>query len=45
MNNGINIFDTAETYGNGLSEKLLGSALKQYTRDDFIVVTRSHLGT
>jgi myo-inositol catabolism protein IolS len=34
--NGINFFDTAEAYGNGLSEQLLGKALSE-KRDNIII--------
>lgn len=37
---GINVFDTAEIYGDGLSEKLLGEALKGYDREDFIIISK-----
>lgn len=37
---GVNFFDTAETYGNGLSEKILGRALKGYKRDEYIIATK-----
>ena len=40
MEVGINVFDTAETYGYGKSEKLLGEALKGYDRDDFVIITK-----
>jgi len=40
MKVGINIFDTAETYGYGKSEMLLGEALKDYDRDDFVIITK-----
>jgi len=36
---GINIFDTADIYGVGRSEKVLGKALKGY-RDDIILATK-----
>ncbi len=36
---GINIFDTADIYGVGRSEKVLGEALKGY-RDDVIIATK-----
>lgn len=36
---GINIFDTADIYGVGRSEKVLGKALKGY-RDDNIIATK-----
>ena len=37
---GINLFDTAEVYADGLSEILLGQAIKEYDRDDFVIVTK-----
>jgi aryl-alcohol dehydrogenase-like predicted oxidoreductase len=37
---GINTFDTAETYGYGKSEMLLGRALKDYDRDDFVIISK-----
>ena len=37
---GINLFDTAEVYANGLSETLLGQAIKEYGRDNFVIVTK-----
>lgn len=40
IEHGINVFDTAETYGDGISETLLGKALKDYDRDDFVVITK-----
>ncbi|MFX1419839.1 MAG: aldo/keto reductase [Promethearchaeota archaeon] len=36
---GINLFDTADIYGVGRSEKVLGKALKGY-RDDVIIATK-----
>jgi aryl-alcohol dehydrogenase-like predicted oxidoreductase len=36
---GINFFDTADVYGDGHSERLLGKAMKGH-RDDFIVATK-----
>ncbi len=36
---GINIFDTADVYGVGRSEKVLGKALKGY-RDDVVIATK-----
>ena len=38
--NGINFVDTAEAYGNGNSEKVLGRALKKYGRENFFVATK-----
>jgi aryl-alcohol dehydrogenase-like predicted oxidoreductase len=39
---GINFFDTAMVYGNGLSENMLGKALKELgvKRDEVIVTTK-----
>jgi len=37
---GINVFDTAETYGYGKSEILLGEALKDYDREEFVIITK-----
>jgi len=37
---GINVFDTAETYGYSKSEMLLGKALNSYDRDDFVIVSK-----
>lgn len=36
---GINIFDTADIYGVGRSEKVLGKALEEY-RDDVVIATK-----
>jgi aryl-alcohol dehydrogenase-like predicted oxidoreductase len=36
---GINLFDTADVYGLGRSEKVLGEAIKEY-RDDIIIATK-----
>ena len=36
---GINIFDTADIYGVGRSERILGEALKEY-RDDIVIATK-----
>jgi len=37
---GVNLLDTAEVYGEGHSESVVGSAVKQYGRDNFIVATK-----
>ena len=37
---GINFFDTADAYGDGLSEEMLGRALKDVKRDDVVVATK-----
>lgn len=41
---GINFIDTAESYGGGVSEELLGKALEG-RRDDFVVATKTGAGT
>ncbi|MDP8012184.1 MAG: aldo/keto reductase [Thermoplasmata archaeon] len=40
INNGINFIDTAEIYGNGKSEKLIGNALEQIDRKRVYVATK-----
>ncbi len=43
---GVNLVDTAEVYGDGHSETVLGKALKQFGRENFVVATKvngSHL--
>ncbi len=37
---GINFFDTADAYGNGLSEKITGEALGVFRRGDFVLATK-----
>jgi aryl-alcohol dehydrogenase-like predicted oxidoreductase len=39
---GINTFDTANVYSNGLSEEILGRAIKKYElpRDEIVVMTK-----
>jgi aryl-alcohol dehydrogenase-like predicted oxidoreductase len=39
LDSGINFFDTADTYGQGASEKLLGAALRG-RREDVVVATK-----
>ncbi|MDH5402139.1 MAG: aldo/keto reductase [Candidatus Heimdallarchaeota archaeon] len=36
---GVNLFDTADIYGYGRSERVLGEALKEY-RDDVVIATK-----
>ena len=36
---GINLFDSADVYGHGRSEKVLGEAVKEY-RDDVVIATK-----
>lgn len=39
---GINTFDTANAYSNGVSEEILGKAIKQHNlpRDEIVVMTK-----
>jgi len=45
--NGINFFDTAETYANGESEVEMGAALKElaWPRDEYVLSTKIFFGT
>ena len=38
---GVNFFDTADVYGNGRSEELLGGAIKALPRDEIVVATKA----
>lgn len=42
VENGVNFFDTAEIYGNGQAEEVLGRALKElgYKREDMVISTK-----
>lgn len=40
---GINYFDTASTYANGTSEKILGAAFQNYRKQNFMVASKSML--
>ncbi|MEM4970316.1 MAG: aldo/keto reductase [Sulfolobales archaeon] len=37
---GINAIDTAESYGAGLSEKIIGRAIKGFRRDELFIITK-----
>ena len=37
---GINFFDTADAYGNGLSEKIVGEALGVFKRENLVLATK-----
>jgi myo-inositol catabolism protein IolS len=39
---GVNMVDTAEVYGRGHSERVLGEALKTVGREEFVVATKVH---
>ena len=40
IKSGINFFDTADIYGDGVAEEILGRALKDVKRDDVVVATK-----
>ncbi|ULQ59186.1 aldo/keto reductase [Brucepastera parasyntrophica] len=40
IENGVNYFDTAWTYHNGMSEIFIGEALKKYPREKFFLATK-----
>ncbi|WP_338598329.1 aldo/keto reductase [Sulfolobus tengchongensis] len=37
---GVNAIDTAESYGNGLSETVIGKAIKRFKREDVFIITK-----
>jgi myo-inositol catabolism protein IolS len=39
---GVNFIDTAEAYGDGHSEEVVGRALKKFGRENFVVATKFH---
>jgi aryl-alcohol dehydrogenase-like predicted oxidoreductase len=43
LDQGINLFDTAQGYGFGASERLLARALEGYRRDDVVIATKGGL--
>lgn len=40
LDNGINLIDTAEMYGNGNSESLIGEAIRGYERESLFIVSK-----
>lgn len=40
IDHGINLLDTAFSYGNGRSEELVGEVMSEYKRDDIILATK-----
>ena len=40
-NSGVRFFDTADTYGEGRSEKLIGQFLKSKSRDEAVIATKA----
>lgn len=41
---GVNFFDTAEAYGSGVAELLMGEALREFRREDIVVSTKIFWG-
>jgi aryl-alcohol dehydrogenase (NADP+) len=41
LDHGINFFDTADMYSRGVSEQVLGRALKDHTRDELVIATKA----
>jgi len=39
---GVNLVDTAEAYGNGHSEQVVGRAMRDIGREEFVVATKVH---
>lgn len=40
LDNGITFIDTADVYGTGRSEELVGEVLKEYPRDQYVIATK-----
>jgi len=40
FDHGINLFDTANQYGEGQAERVLGEALRPYPRDHYLIATK-----
>ncbi|MEH7251878.1 aldo/keto reductase [Neobacillus niacini] len=40
LNNGVNFIDTADIYGLGRSEELVGEVLKEFNRNDIVIATK-----
>jgi diketogulonate reductase-like aldo/keto reductase len=40
INEGMTLIDTAEMYGNGQSEKIVGKAIKSFKREDLFIATK-----
>jgi len=41
---GVNFFDNAEAYGGGVSEEVMGAALKEFRREDLVISTKIFWG-
>ncbi len=44
MDAGVNFFDTADVYSQGLSEEVLGEAIKHLPREDVLLSTKASIG-
>ena len=44
MESGVNFFDTADVYSNGLSEEILGQAIKHLPRQNLLISTKTTFG-
>lgn len=40
LDHGVTFIDTADAYGKGRSEELVGEVLKEYNRDQFVIATK-----
>ena len=40
LKNGVTFIDTADIYGPGRSEELVGEVLKEFNRDDYVIATK-----
>lgn len=43
INQGANVIDTAEMYGDGASEELIGEAIQSYDREKLYIISKVHL--
>lgn len=44
FDHGINLFDNAEVYANGVSEMIMGDILRDYPRKDYVLITKIFFG-
>lgn len=44
MDCGVNFFDNAEVYANGVAEEIMGEVLKDYRREDLVISTKIFWG-
>lgn len=40
LDHGLRVIDTAEMYGSGRSESLVGTAIQPYSRQDFFIISK-----